>query len=100
MSNTELLIEDLTDEFYECGTHQVKHWLISNSDHTGLSKEQINQLSIKQLKDVFINSSLTMIGLTARHTNGRRYQYIFDNDYDLDYDLDYENNLKSFDVTY
>ena len=61
MSNTEILIEDLTDEFYESGTHQVKHWLVSNSDHTGLSEQQINQLTIKQLKDVFINTSLSLV---------------------------------------
>jgi len=46
MSNTELLVEDLTDEVCECGTDQVKHWLVSNSDHTGLSEQQINRLSI------------------------------------------------------
>lgn len=73
MSNREILIEDLTNEFYESGTHQVKHWLVSNSDHTGLSEQQINQLTIKQLKDVFINTSLEMIGLTVQHTNGRRH---------------------------
>lgn len=61
MSNTELLIEDLIDEFYECGTHQIKHWLISNSDLTGHTSEQINQLSINKLKDLFINTSLEMI---------------------------------------
>lgn len=63
MSNTDLLIEDLTDEFYECGTHQVKHWLISNLDQTGHTSEQINQLSINQLKDVFISTSLEIFGL-------------------------------------
>ena len=73
MSNREILIEDLTDEFYESGTHQVKHWLVSNSDQTGLSEQQINQLTIKQLKDVFINTSVEMIGLTVQHTNGRRH---------------------------
>lgn len=61
MSNTELLIEDLIDEFYECGTHQIKHWLISNLDQTGHTSEQINQLSINKLKDLFINTSLEMI---------------------------------------
>ena len=73
MSNREILIEDLTDEFYESGTHQVKHWLVSNSDHTGLSEQQINQLTIKQLKYVFINTPLEMIGLTVQHTKGRRH---------------------------
>lgn len=73
MSNTELLIEDLIDEFYECGTHQIKHWLISNLDQTGHTSEQINQVSINQLKDLFINTSLQMIGLTVQHTNGRRH---------------------------
>jgi len=69
MSNTELLIEDLIDEFYECGTHQVKHWLISNLDQTGHTSEQINQLSINQLKDLFINTSLRMIKITVFRVN-------------------------------
>lgn len=56
-----ILIEDFTDEFYECETLQVKHWLITNSDHTGLSSEQINQLSINQLKYLFIDASLSML---------------------------------------
>jgi hypothetical protein len=71
MSNTQILIENLTDEFYECGTQQVKDWLIDNLDHIGLSKQQVNQLSIKQLKNVFLNTSLEMIGLTVKHTNSR-----------------------------
>lgn len=44
MSNREILIEDLTDEFYESGTHQVKHWLISNLDH---SNERQTELPLK-----------------------------------------------------
>ena len=73
MSNTEILIEDLTDEFYESGTHQVKNWLISNLDQTGHTSEHINQLSINQLKDLFINTSLQMIGLTVQDTDSRKY---------------------------
>ena len=66
MSNREILIEDLTDEFYECGTHQIKHWLISNLDQTGHTSEQINQLSINQLKDLFINVSLSVLSESTR----------------------------------
>ena len=57
--NQDLLIEGLIDEFYECGTMQVRDWLVGQN--TGLSKEQINQLTIKQLKDVFINTSLSLV---------------------------------------
>ena len=55
----DLLIEGLIDEFYECGTMQVRDWLVGQN--TGLSKEQINQLTIKQLKDVFKNTSLSLV---------------------------------------
>jgi hypothetical protein len=61
--NRDLLIEGLIDEFYECGIMQVRDWLVGRN--TGLSKEQINQLSINQLEDLFINTSLQMIGLTV-----------------------------------
>jgi hypothetical protein len=57
--NQDLLIEGLIDEFYECGTMQVRDWLVGQN--TGLSKEQINQLTIKQLKDLFINTSLSLV---------------------------------------
>ena len=57
--NQDLLIEGLIDEFYECGIMQVRDWLVGQN--TGLSKEQINQLTIKQLKDVFINTSLSLV---------------------------------------
>ena len=57
--NQDLLIEGLIDEFYECGTMQVRDWLVGQN--TCLSKEQINQLTIKQLKDVFINTSLSLV---------------------------------------
>lgn len=66
--NQDLLIEGLIDEFYECGTMQVRDWLVGQN--TCLSKEQINQLTIKQLKDVFIKTSLQILGLTFQ--NGRR----------------------------
>jgi hypothetical protein len=57
--NRDLLIEGLIDEFYECGIMQVRDWLVGQN--TGLSKEQNNQLTIKQLKDVFINTSLSLV---------------------------------------
>ena len=57
--NQDLLIEGLIDEFYECRTMQVRDWLVGQN--TCLSKEQINQLTIKQLKDVFINTSLSLV---------------------------------------
>lgn len=57
--NQDLLIEGLIDEFYECGIMQVRDWLVGQN--TGLSKDQINQLTIKQLKDVFINTSLSLV---------------------------------------
>ena len=57
--NQDLLIEGLIDEFYECGTMQVRDWLVGQN--TCLSKEQINQLTIKQLKDLFINTSLSLV---------------------------------------
>ena len=57
--NQDLLIEGLIDEFYECGIMQVRDWLVGQN--TGLSKEQINQLTIKQLKDLFINTSLSLV---------------------------------------
>jgi hypothetical protein len=68
MSNTEILIEDLTDESYECGTDQVKYWLVSNFDHTGLSEQQTKRLTIMQLKDVFINTSLGVIVVKIART--------------------------------
>lgn len=69
--NQDLLIGGLIDEFYECGIMQVRDWLVGQN--TGLSKEQINQLTIKQLKDLFIKTSLQMIGLTVQNTKGRRH---------------------------
>ena len=67
--NQDLLIEGLIDEFYECGIMQVRDWLVGQN--TGLSKEQINQLSINQLEDLFIKTSLQILGLTFQHINGR-----------------------------
>ena len=66
--NQDLLIEGLIDEFYECGIMQVRDWLVGQN--TGLSKEEINQLSINQLEDLFIKTSLQILGLTFQ--NGRR----------------------------
>ena len=67
--NQDLLIEGLIDEFYECGSMQARDWLVGQN--TGLSKEEINQLSINQLKDLFIKTSLEMIALTVKHANGQ-----------------------------
>ena len=68
--NADLLIEDLTDEFYETGTDQIKYWLTINKEEVNLTEKEINGLSLSQLKEVFINTSLGMLGMTFHHKNG------------------------------
>jgi len=68
--NVDLLIEDLTDEFYETGTDQIKYWLTINKEEVNLTEKEINGLSLSQLKEVFINTSLGMLGMTFHHKDG------------------------------
>ena len=68
--NADLLIEDLTDEFYETGTDQIKYWLTINKEEVNLTEKEINGLSLSQLKEIFINTSLGMLGMTFHHKDG------------------------------
>ena len=68
--NADLLIEDLTDEFYETGTDQIKYWLTINKEEVNLTEKEINGLSLSQLKEVFINTSLGMVGMTFHYKDG------------------------------
>tara|TARA_B110000902_G_C14165053_1_gene534621 strand:+ start:627 stop:878 length:252 start_codon:yes stop_codon:yes gene_type:complete len=65
-----ILIEDLTDEFYETGTEQIKEWLVSNiSDN---SEQVIRDMDTDTLLDLFLETSIELTGMTLRHKNGRR----------------------------
>ncbi|MEL0238799.1 MAG: hypothetical protein VW946_04980 [Gammaproteobacteria bacterium] len=65
-----LLIEDLTDEFYESGTDEIKRWLIVNISDK--SKTNINNMDHDDLLDLFLETSFEMLGMTFKHKNGRR----------------------------
>ena len=63
-----ILIEDLTDEFYETGTEQIKEWLVSNiSDN---SEQVIRDMDTDTLLDLFLETSIELMGMTFRHKNG------------------------------
>ena len=65
-----ILIEDFTDEFYETGTEQIKEWLVSNiSDN---SEQVIRDMDTDTLLDLFLETSIELMGMTLRHKNGRR----------------------------
>ena len=64
----ELLIEDLTDEFYESGTDEIKRWLIMNISDK--SKTNINNMDHDDLLNLFLETSFEM--LYDKHKNGRR----------------------------
>lgn len=68
--NVNLLIEDLTDEFYESGTDEIKRWLIMNISDK--SKTNINNMDHDDLLDLFLETSFEMLGMTFKHKNGRR----------------------------
>jgi hypothetical protein len=61
--NVNWIIEDLEDEFYENGTKVIINWLIVNREEVGLSEDEIKELSINELKTLFINTSLKMMGI-------------------------------------
>ena len=61
--NVNWIIEDLEDEFYENGTKVIINWLIANREEVGLSEGEIKELSINELKTLFINTSLKMMGI-------------------------------------
>lgn len=61
--NLNWIIEDLEDEFYQNGTKQIIKWLILNIDELDLNEEQIKELSVNELKTLFINTSLKMMGI-------------------------------------
>ena len=62
------LVEDLTDEFYETGTKQIKQWLVSNISNT--SERVIRDMDTETLLDLFLDSSMELMGITLRHKNG------------------------------
>ena len=68
--NVNLLVEDLTDEFYESGTDEIKRWLIVNISDK--SKTNINNMDHDDLLDLFLETSIELMGMTLRHKNGRR----------------------------
>jgi len=68
--NVYLLVEDLTDEFYESGTDEIKRWLIVNISDK--SKTNINNMDHDGLLDLFLETSFEMLGMTFKHKNGRR----------------------------
>ena len=57
--NRDLLIEGLIDEFYECGIIQVRDWLVGQN--TGLTIEQVHDLSPDQIRNLFVSASLDLI---------------------------------------
>lgn len=61
--NVNWIIEDLEDEFYENGTRRIIGWLIDNIEVVDMSEDEIKELSINQLKTLFINTSLKMMGI-------------------------------------
>ena len=65
-----ILIEDLTDEFYETGTEQIKEWLVSNISNK--SEKVIRDMDTDTLLDLFLETSIELMGMTLRHKNGRR----------------------------
>jgi len=65
-----ILIEDFTDEFYETGTEQIKEWLVSNISNK--SEQVIRDMDTDTLLDVFLETSIELMGMTLRHKNGRR----------------------------
>lgn len=65
-----ILIEDFTDEFYETGTEQIKEWLVSNISDK--SEQVIRDMDTDILLDLFLETSIELMGMTLRHKNGRR----------------------------
>ena len=65
-----ILIEDFTDEFYETGTEQIKEWLVSNISNK--SEKVIRDMDTDTLLDLFLETSIELMGMTLRHKNGRR----------------------------
>mgnify|MGYP001221785232 CR=1 FL=1 len=65
-----ILIEDFTDEFYETGTEQIKEWLVSNISNK--SEKVIRDMDTDTLLDLFLKTSVELMGMTLRHKNGRR----------------------------
>ena len=65
-----ILIEDFTDEFYETGTEQIKEWLVSNISNK--SEQVIRDMDTDTLLDVFLETSIELMGMTLRHKNGLR----------------------------
>lgn len=65
-----ILIEDFTDEFYESGTEQIKEWLVSNISDK--SEQVIRDMDTDTLLDLFLETSIELMGMTLRHKNGRR----------------------------
>ena len=62
------LVEDLTDEFYETGIKQIKQWLVSNISNT--SERVIRDMDTETLLDLFLDSSMELMGIALRHKNG------------------------------
>ena len=62
------LIENLTDEFYETETKQIKQWLVSNISNT--SERVIRDMDTETLLDLFLDSSMELMDITLRHKNG------------------------------
>jgi hypothetical protein len=65
-----ILIEDFTDEFYETGTERIKEWLVSNISNK--SEKVIRNMDTDTLLDLFLETSIELMGMTLRHRNGRR----------------------------
>ena len=65
-----ILIEDFTDEFYETGTEQIKEWLVSNISDK--SEQVIRDMDTDTLLDLFLETSIELMGMTLRHKNGQR----------------------------
>lgn len=65
-----ILIEDFTDEFYETGTEQIKEWLVSNISNK--SEKVIRDMDTDTLLNLFLETSIELMGMTLRHKNGRR----------------------------
>ena len=65
-----ILIEDFTDEFYETGTEQIKEWLVSNISDK--NEQVIRDMDTDTLLDLFLETSIELMGITLRHKNGRR----------------------------
>lgn len=61
--NVNWIIEDLEDEFYQNGTKRIIGWLIDNIEEVDMSEDEIKELSVNQLKTLFINTSLKMMGI-------------------------------------